>query len=124
MQRVRAGGCDAYRLLRNGELSHVTDTLEVVPRDVAAAHHLTSTDATAGPFMRMLMAGRFQGDGGHVMLTSTHRTVRVPGRDTRQEELDPEQVLDALRELGVTLTAADARGLLPLLRTERERVSR
>ncbi|APX34049.1 hypothetical protein BH708_16560 [Brachybacterium sp. P6-10-X1] len=105
-----AGGIEQWELRRGEDLQHVTDLLPVVPADVRAGHHVTSTMPGAGPFTTMLIVSRFTEDG-HVTVTSAARTIRRPGQETIHEELTPAQVIDAVADLGLPLDAGTARTL-------------
>src|SRR5699024_7502209 len=110
-----ADGVQQCELRRGEDLQHITDLLPVVPADVTAGHHVTSTMPGAGPFTRMLIVSRFTEDG-HVTVTSAARTVRRPGQETVQEELTPAQVVDAVADLGLPLDVGTARTLRERLR--------
>lgn len=114
-RQERTGGVEQWELRRGEDLQHVTDLLPVVPADVRAGHHVTSTMPGAGPFTEMLIVSRFT-EGGHVTVTSAARTIRRPGQETVHEELTPAQVVDAVADLGLPLEAGTARTLHERLR--------
>lgn len=109
-RQERTDGVEQWELRRGEDLQHVTDLLPVVPADVRAGHHVTSTMPGAGPFTKMLIVSRFT-EGGHVTVTSAARTIRRPGQETVHEELMPAQVIDAVADLGLPLDAGTARTL-------------
>ncbi|GAA1485338.1 arylamine N-acetyltransferase family protein [Brachybacterium fresconis] len=109
-RQERTDGVEQWELRRGEDLQHVTDLLPVVPADVRAGHHVTSTMPGAGPFTKMLIVSRFT-VGGHVTVTSAARTIRRPGQETVHEELMPAQVIDAVADLGLPLDAGTARTL-------------
>ncbi|WP_010541320.1 arylamine N-acetyltransferase family protein [Dietzia alimentaria] len=112
---VAADGVEQWVLRRGKDVVHVTDLLPVVPADVNAGHHVTSTLPGAGPFQAMLIVSRFT-DTGHVTITNCARTIRSPGRETVHEELTHVQVVDALADLGLPLDTATVRALRERLR--------
>ena len=80
------GSAEAWELRRGEDLQHITDLFEVVPADVPAAHHITSTMVGGGPMRTNLIFGRYV-EGGHVMITRDARTVRRDGEPTEHEEI-------------------------------------
>lgn len=101
VQHERLGEVDGWRLLRDGELLHVTDALPVQPVDARTGHLVTSTDPES-VFTRTLMTMRHTG-AGHVTVTEDARTVRVPGRETQRTTLSPAETVEAVQELGIRL---------------------
>lgn len=96
------GSAEAWELRRGEDLQHITDLFEVVPADVRAAHHVTSTMPGGGPMRTNLIFGRYV-EGGHVMITRDARTVRRDGEPTEHEEITLGQAFEAIAELGYPL---------------------
>lgn len=114
MDHALEDGTDRWTLRRDGELQHICDALTVQPVDVRTGHAITSTSAGSGRFTQGLVVARFT-DEGHVTVTETARTVRTRGRATTREAVEPGEVVDAVRELGVRLVGDEAVRLLHVL---------
>lgn len=110
ISRQDFGGTVGWALSRNGETSHITDELPVVPHDIRSGHFVIASDRNVVPFHRSLVVSKFV-DQSHVTVTSTHRTVRRPGQPTEQTSIGAEEVITTVHDLGVRLTAADEDGL-------------
>lgn len=95
-------GVDHWSLLRNGEVQHTVDALRVQPVDVRTGHLITSTDPLSGPFLHIPVAMKHTPDG-HVTLAGRTRTVRAFGEPTRRDELSPDELVEAMREIDVVL---------------------
>lgn len=111
-------GSVVWELARDGEPMHFTDELTVHPSDVHMGHFATSRSPDSH-FTRRLLVARFL-DGRHVTLTSDHRSIRIPGRDTVREELDVDEVVQTVTELGVRLVDDEPDRLAELVRASRE----
>ena len=107
---VAAQGVVQWVLRRGEDVVHVIDLLPVVPADVNADHHVTSTLPGAGPFQAMLIVSRST-DTGHVTITNRARTIRRPKQETVHRELTHVQVVDALADLGLHWDTATVRAL-------------
>lgn len=101
IERRHDSGAPIWTLRRDGVVQHHVDELPVHPTDVRVGHFYTSRNEHSG-FVRRLVVARHLGDE-HVTLTATHRTIRVPGRETVQEELTVDEVIDEVGRLGVRL---------------------
>lgn len=105
--RCRGGG---FRLHRDCELRHVTDVSRIQPADVGSGHLMTSTRTVSGPFTRALIVSRFTSDG-HVTVTFGTRT----GQPTKQESITTAEVVESVRELGVSISGEEQSRLLHVL---------
>lgn len=119
LRRSVVDGAKLWGLYRDGDLQHLTDLLPVQPVDVRTGHVITSTSAGSGRFIRHLVASRFTGDG-HVTITESTRTVRVPGRPTQHEQITAGQAVDQVCELGIRLVDDEPQRLLRVLEGLRE----
>ncbi|WP_460851532.1 arylamine N-acetyltransferase family protein [Nocardioides montaniterrae] len=97
------GGFELHRERDGGwQRLHTIDLLSVVPMDVVAGHHFTSTFPTSH-FRARLMVAKYVGDR-HVTLTPDALTIRRAGESTEHRPLSPVEVAEGLDELGVPLT--------------------
>lgn len=96
-------GWALYRRRESGwELMHCHDELPVLPIDLVAAHHYTSTYPQAN-FRQGLMLTR-HGPDRHTAVTESTVSIRRPGLPTEHREISVFEAIDILRELGVPLT--------------------
>src|SRR5699024_4112314 len=117
--RTDDDGFPMWLLSRDGAVQHYLDELPVHPPDVRAAHFVTSEFEHSGFKQRLMIARHLEGE--HVTLTHEHRTVRVPGRATEQQQLGLDEVLGEIERLGVILRDAEVDELTRVLERLRER---
>lgn len=99
-------GWALYRRRGSGwELMHCHDELPVLPIDLVAAHHYTSTHPRS-LFRQGLMLTRHSPDR-HTTVTDSTVSIRRPGRPTEHREISVFEAIDLLRELAVPLTEDD-----------------
>ncbi|MBX6751269.1 MAG: arylamine N-acetyltransferase, partial [Micromonosporaceae bacterium] len=84
------------------ELMHCHDELPVLPIDLVAAHHYTSTYPLVS-FRQGLMLARHSPDR-HTTITDSTVTIRRPGQPTEHRRISVFEAIDLLRELAVPLT--------------------
>lgn len=107
--RIQDEGWPLWAFQRDGEMEHVLDESTVHAGDVRMGHLKTSTDPES-VFLNHLMVMKHTPEG-HVTVTETGTTVRVPGAPTVQHSLEPEQVVEKVRALGVRITDQEAERL-------------
>lgn len=107
--RIEDEGWPLWAFQRDGEMEHVLDESTVHAADVRMGHLKTSTDPES-VFLNHLMVMKHTPEG-HVTVTETGTTVRVPGAPTVQHSLEPEQVVEKVRALGVRITDQEAERL-------------
>lgn len=111
--RIEDEGWPLWAFQRDGEMEHMLDESTVHAADVSMGHLKTSTDPES-VFLKHLMVMKHTPEG-HVTVTETGMTVRVPGKPTVQESLEPGQVVVNVRALGIALTDQEAEQLIQIV---------
>lgn len=111
--RIEDEGWPLWAFQRDGEMEHVLDESTVHAADVRMGHMKTSTDPES-VFLNHLMVMKHTPEG-HMTVTETGMTVRVPGEPTVQEPLNVDQVVENVRALGVSLNEQEAERLTQIV---------
>lgn len=106
VQRRAGGGCPTWALLRGDRLAHIVDELPVQPIDVRTGHLITST-GTDAPFTQHLVVMSYT-ERGHVTVTESTVTLRVPGRETERRDITAGEAVELTRQAGVLLEDHEA----------------
>lgn len=116
--RIDDEGWPLWAFQRGGELEHVLDESTVHAVDVEMGHARTSTDPTS-VFLNHLMVMKHTPEG-HVTVTESGMTFRALGEPTVQTSLEPGQVVNKVREVGVGLTDREAKRLTEIVERMRD----